>query len=214
MTRGFLKWCGIVGSTAAISALCARYAVDVRAQPASRAQPPASVTEPADSEEQSRDHRDTAEMMLLKARLSSLEERAAGAEIKKTPAPEQQPAEIDPRDNAADRAEADRRRREYMDTVAQSFRAEPTNRKWASETASALRDAFDDKSWTGGPAREVDCRTDTCRVEIEDDGSASLGESMRSFTRRIAPILPNVSADHVPDATGHMKTILYLSRPN
>jgi hypothetical protein len=148
------------------------------------------------------------EVALLKAEVRAQEQRPA--ESAKVDAPERAPDEQG-RDPEA-RAEAARKRGEYMARVDAAFREEPTDTQWSSVAAAAIHGAITGDNDLRALAREPECRSRTCRLELADDGSSKLSRVLPVFLNQLGQELPSVVADRVVDASGTMTTVLYMSR--
>ncbi len=110
------------------------------------------------------------------------------------------------------RAKEDQERKVYVDGVAESFRKESVDPKWASATGAAVQSAFEQDSALTAVAHQVDCRASSCRVTIEDDGKGGLMKSLPLLANNLAQTLPRVTAEHIEDGNGHSSMVLYMSR--
>ena len=110
------------------------------------------------------------------------------------------------------RAEQERKRREYVAGVEAAFHQENRDPRWAAATSAVVQTALDAESELRPLARAVECRAQTCRVEIVDDGSGKLGKVLPMFAQQVGPALPSMIADRAEDASGAAIMVLYLSR--
>ena len=110
------------------------------------------------------------------------------------------------------RAEQERKRRDYMAGVEDTFRKETRDPQWSSATSATVRTALASDDDLRPLARGVECRSQTCRVEIADDGSGKLGKILPMFAQRIGQDLPSITADRVEGASGAGTVVLYMSR--
>jgi hypothetical protein len=108
-------------------------------------------------------------------------------------------------------AEGLRRRRALIEGLESAFLGEATDPSWSVATSAAVRAALAADE-VGLPARGVDCRSRTCRVEIPDDGSGRVAETLALFANELAATLPNMVAHQMVDASGTATTFLYLTR--
>lgn len=109
------------------------------------------------------------------------------------------------------RAEQERKRREYMATVEAQFRDERVESSWSAATETAIRSAMAAAdSDLRAQARSVECRAQTCRVELASDGA---DKATAMFLHHIGPALPHAQMAYQTDAGGNPTTILYLARP-
>lgn len=129
--------------------------------------------------------------------------KGAGAAGRAAEEPEQ------PLDPEAQRvADADRHH-EYMASVAQSFNNEKVNPGWATQASTRVTSALTSDEALKDIAHKVECRAQTCRVEIRDDGSVS--KRMPQIAMGLADVLPSISAEHVDLGNGQSTMILYMS---
>lgn len=110
------------------------------------------------------------------------------------------------------RAEDERRHREFVAGVEAKFRDEPHDPQWAAATAAAVQTALASDNDLRPLARGLECRSQTCRVEIADDGSGKVGKLLPLFAQQVGQSLPSMTADHVEDASGAATLVLYMSR--
>ena len=110
------------------------------------------------------------------------------------------------------RAEDERRYREFVAGIEAKFRDELRDPQWSAATAAAVQTALASDSDLRPLARGVECRSQTCRVEIADDGSGKLGKLLPLFAQQVGQSLPSMTADRVEDASGAATMVLYMSR--
>jgi hypothetical protein len=158
----------------------------------------------------------------LERQLSSLTGQIEAARARAPNEPPVDGAEPDT-DNAAPngqtaepqtQAQAKAQYRQHMHEVDAAFLDEPRDPSWSANTSELIQRAFADDGVPGGLVRNVECRSRTCRVELEDDGSGQLGKSLPLFAQQVGQVLPNISADHVDEPDGRTITVLYMSQPN
>jgi hypothetical protein len=94
--------------------------------------------------------------------------------------------------------------------VGADFEREPADPKWAPAMSSALRAAFEADATLKPNLRSVDCRSETCRIEVTEDAAAS--KSLPLMIQRFGDSLPTVQADHRDDGHGHLTMVLYFTR--
>lgn len=154
------------------------------------------------------------QVVLLRREVSAVQrqireqERAATAVA---PGREEDPAN-DPRSDPAARAEAERERQEQMAVIEADFRQEPTDPHWSSEAAAAVQEAMAGDEAARTALRNIECRANTCRVEMTDDDTGKLAKSMPLLVQQLAQTLPSVTANQVDDGDGAKTMILYMSR--
>ena len=83
-------------------------------------------------------------------------------------------------DREARHAADKERYRAYMAGVAQSFNNEQINPRWASEVAPRVNAALAGDTTLRG-AHSVDCREETCRVQIESDDPVRFNQPLSHF---------------------------------
>jgi len=110
------------------------------------------------------------------------------------------------------REEAERMRKKQIAAVETNFRAEPSDPRWSSVESSRIREVLSSAPNGGNFARNIDCHTSICRVELADDGTGSLSKFMPMLAVQVAQTLPNITASQVERGDGTMATVLYMSR--
>lgn len=63
-----------------------------------------------------------------------------------------------------------------------------------------------------GKVRNLECRSRTCRVEIDDDRAGAVSKELPVFVQQLADTLPSTQADHIDDGNGHTTMVLYMTR--
>ena len=148
----------------------------------------------------------------LRAAISLLRRQAPKqAESASTSADSQPGADI--RSDALARAEAAREHQAEMEAVDAAFRKQAVDPTWSANTVSSIRNALNSEEIGGVQADNIDCRSDSCRVELRDDGSGRLSKSMPMLAQQLAGTTPNITANNVSQANGESTLVLYLSRP-
>jgi len=103
------------------------------------------------------------------------------------------------------------RLRTYMQGVSQAFANEKIDAAWSSRASARVASTFEGDEVLRNVARTVECRQQTCRVQIEDDGSGRLNARMPFLTIGLADVLPQVSAEHIDQGNGRGSMVLYMS---
>ena len=114
-------------------------------------------------------------------------------------------------DVEAQRAAAAERHHEYVTQVAQAFADEQLEMSWAARATSRLNATLDDDEALRGVARSVECRRQTCRVQIDDDGSGKLPDSVRTLVIGVIDVLPSMVAEHADQGNGRRQMVLYMT---
>ncbi len=117
----------------------------------------------------------------------------------------------EPESVEAQRAADAERRRTYMAGVAQAFANEKVDPAWASRVSARVGATFEGDEMLRNIAHSVECRQQTCRVQIDDDASGRLSGRMPFLALGLADVLPQVSAEHIEQANGHGAMVLYMS---
>jgi hypothetical protein len=152
-------------------------------------------------------------MARLNAQVSALREQMA--ENQASPSadagavdPEPGPARRDP----AERAQQETEWHAHMMEVDSDFQSEAMDPRWASSTASAVQRTVNASDAMRGNMRSVECRSQTCRVELDDDGSGAMSKELPIFVQQFAETLPSVQADRIDDGSGRTTMVLYMAR--
>ena len=101
---------------------------------------------------------------------------------------------------------------EHVAAVAASFARETRDQRWSNEVGESLRAAFGSEELAAATVQGIDCRTSTCRVEVQDDGSGKLPMIVPMLAVQMAESLPNLVAEHIDQPNGKMMMVLYMSR--
>jgi hypothetical protein len=110
------------------------------------------------------------------------------------------------------RAAQQRMYREHMASVEAAFRKEPTDPLWSSATSGLVQATLHADNDLRSLARGVECRSQSCRVEIADDGTGSVGDLLPMFALQLGSALPSVIVDRIEDGRGTATMILYMLR--
>ncbi|MEI2454892.1 hypothetical protein [Lysobacter firmicutimachus] len=112
------------------------------------------------------------------------------------------------------RAEAGERKHEaYLDALRQNFRRETADPSWSPAMTSRLWNAIRADEAMREAARDVECRSTLCRVEIRDGGDARLQKQLPLWSQQFADALPRMVAQYAPGANGRGEMVLYLLGP-
>lgn len=125
--------------------------------------------------------------------------------------PANTPTPTTPEDVAEMRAAEAEHHRDFMAGVAQRFAEEKIDGAWANRAASRIDTRFSEDNALRGMAHNVECRERTCRLEIEDDGSGRLPQSVPRLALGLVDVLPTFSAEQVERGDGRHSLVLYLS---
>ncbi len=107
----------------------------------------------------------------------------------------------------------------HMAEVQADFFREPRDSKWSSAMTSLVRSAADKNEIIKGALQTMECRSRTCRLEIEDDGSGRLADQIPLFLQELGHDLPDMQSEQVDNGKGQKAVVMYMtaaagSKPN
>jgi hypothetical protein len=111
----------------------------------------------------------------------------------------------------AQRAQDAQRRRKYMSGVAQAFADEKVDPAWATGVARRIADAFESDEYLRDRLHNVECRSQTCRMQIDEDEINKISARMPLVTLGLVDVLPSMSAEHTDADSGHRTMTIYMS---
>jgi hypothetical protein len=140
---------------------------------------------------------------LLKSGLAA--SAAAGGQV---PLPENQPTKT------SSFADTDRELQfqHHLIEIGAQFTREDLDQRWANDTGIALEGALASEELKTLAVRNIDCRTKTCRIEVEDDGDSTTLGALPFLAMRMADTLPNMVSQRVDQPDGRATVVLYMSR--
>ena len=157
----------------------------------------------------------TAQVEALQREVAALKSQAAPARSQPHPSGAGTSGSVEiPKDLAATKAERAaeaEQHRAYMASVAQSFADEKIDIKWAGYAASRLAATLEDDDVLRAAAHEVECRQQTCRLRIEDDGTGRLSQRLTMMSLHIMDVFPTTAAELVDQGNGRNALVLYMS---
>lgn len=209
MERGSMKAIGGILTLAALGASIVFFnAHRSAAVPASLA--PAATADPARLDLVSRQLADVQRSLAaVEAKLAAAHQESAAAS---TRAADSQPQPTpSPEDVEAARAVEAEQHHLYVSTVAQSFGAERNDPGWAAHVSTQIVAGLDADETLRDMPHDVQCRRETCRVQIDDDGSGKLSRALPQFVHSLGPVLPTVVAERVVQGNGKGAMVLYMS---
>lgn len=115
------------------------------------------------------------------------------------------------RDDAAARAAAEQAERALAASRETAFRNEALDSAWARRSALQLQQAFADGGAAEAP-RALQCRSQTCRIEIAGADAERLDRQLPLLAGRLASSFGTVVASRVDEGDGTQAMVLYLSR--
>jgi hypothetical protein len=99
-----------------------------------------------------------------------------------------------------------------MTGVAQAFSAEKIDFGWAGYASSRVAATIEDDDVLRAAAHNLECRQQTCRLQIDDDGSGRISQRLTMMSSRLIDILPKAAAELVDQGNGRSALVLYMSR--
>ena len=117
----------------------------------------------------------------------------------------------DPRRNAMSREEAAREHEARVASIDASYRKEVIDPAWSASTSSRIQSVLSSEEMGHMQADSIECRSESCRVELREDGSGQLNKSIPILAIRLAGMLQNITADSVTRPDGRVSMVLYLS---
>ena len=121
------------------------------------------------------------------------------------------PSPSNPADFAAISAADAKRHQDSVAAIAQVFASEKVNSAWAARTSARVNAAIEGNEPLKAVRHTVDCRGQTCQLQIDDDGSGKLPNNLPLIILSVADLFPSIIADHVDQGNGHSTTVLYMS---
>jgi hypothetical protein len=194
--------------TVALVGAVAAFGVHRRLQ---KHEPATTVTEETDEASESRpgdEHRagERDELARMRAQVAALQ-AVVGAQTRTNAQPAPVPEK--PEQRAEIIAKETKERRVYFKGVETAFWRETVDPNWAQETTTSLKSTFD-LPGVKLDAKNIECRSRSCRVELED--ASKLSDVAGFMSLQIASKLPEIAVDNVIDENGHHSAIMYLSR--
>jgi hypothetical protein len=114
--------------------------------------------------------------------------------------------------DALSQAEQEQRLQDHITEVATGFEGETRDQRWANDAGIALESALASQELKALSVQSIDCRTKTCRVEVEDDGSAAASGALPQLALQMAGTLPNIVSQRIERQNGRATVVLYMSR--
>lgn len=118
----------------------------------------------------------------------------------------------DPRVDPVAREEARQADRQRIASAEATFQAERRDARWSQDQATAIRSLLTQAGdGMSAQLRSVDCRSQSCRVELASSGAVG-GLDVPMLLTRLNGGLSHVTAGQVEQGDGTQTTVLYLSR--
>jgi hypothetical protein len=149
------------------------------------------------------------EVAQLRHEVSDLRQQVARGPNAAPPAAAAAPAD---RSDPQARAEAARSEQQRIASSEQAFRSQPVDARWSQGATASVRAALGDvDEGLRNQVRSVECRAQSCRVEISADGNGTAMRDLPMLVNRLGGSLPNVTAGQIDQGDGRQATVLYLS---
>ena len=118
-----------------------------------------------------------------------------------------------PRRDPQARLEAELTEQLRIASAETTFRREPEDARWSQATAATVRSALAEADEAvRNQVRSIECRSQSCRVEISADSGGPLARDLPALLMRLGQSLPNATAGRIDQGNGRQATVLYLSR--
>jgi len=119
--------------------------------------------------------------------------------------PEAPPDEATAQENEA-------RWREHMLEVEAKYQREARDPAWVRTATAQIEKGLTENEGLKSLVRRIDCRSETCRLEVLNDGKGVFDKQLQPFLNGVSETLPSMQADPVRNADGTTTMILYLSK--
>jgi hypothetical protein len=156
----------------------------------------------------------TSEVALLRQQLANLQQEVAALRSKPADSPAvEDPESIAPKNpSRREIAAASEAWHAHMASVEADFFKEPYDRQWASNMTAVLRDVAGKNEAIHQALQKFECHSQTCRVEMKDDGSGMLAEQLPFFLQQMGHALPIMESDHLEGGGGEKTLVMFLSK--
>lgn len=149
---------------------------------------------------------DDAELRRMREQLAALHSQMAG--VQRSLAGRSDPVQL------RERAEAGQRKHHaYLDALRRDFGRERADPAWSPAMTSRLWNAIRADETMREAARDVECRSTLCRIEIRDGGDLRLHKQLPLWSQQFADALPRTVAQYGAGADGGNEMVLYLLGP-
>jgi len=117
-----------------------------------------------------------------------------------------------PTRGSVSREEQETERHALMTKVEDNFNRQPRDAKWASDTTAAIKDTLNAEEDLRSAGAQVDCRSQSCRVELEEASPGKLSKSLRHMMRQLGEPLPKMSVEYTDRGNGRTNIVVYMDR--
>jgi hypothetical protein len=147
----------------------------------------------------------------VESELANMRARLEGLERAPTPEPgaaaESPPEDLSPEELARQKQEW----RAHMAEVEAEYQLEGRDAAWAREAQTTITRALDGLPALSKGMRSLDCRSETCRLEVVNDHQPDFDKQLPLLQLGVTG-LPAAKYDRVSDPDGKVRTIVYFSR--
>jgi hypothetical protein len=99
-----------------------------------------------------------------------------------------------------------------MAEVEANYQSETRDPSWARETHEVIDAALGKLPALAKNVQSLECRSETCRLEIVDDGRPDFAKQLPTLQHGLNGKLPTIQFDYARQPDGSQRTILYMSR--
>ena len=172
-------------------------------------EPGASTSDRAQTEDVDRLRSQVAE---LEHKLGALTAHVVSQRPNGGGADEARPAAAEPPPSFEEQVERDKVAWEkHIATVAAAFQAEPRDANWATAKVELLRARSVNDKVIRSALKDIDCRSQTCRVEMVDDQKGEFARRLPEFLQGVSNVFPMGQARTVDNPDGTKTLSVYLS---
>lgn len=98
----------------------------------------------------------------------------------------------------------------HMTEVEADFNAEQPNPGWANETKSLIAREVDSEPALRDAVRKMECRSQSCRLELAESGSAEVEQAIPLLLHKLGVTLPVSKSEVVDEGGGKLVRVVYL----
>jgi hypothetical protein len=121
-------------------------------------------------------------------------------------------AAVDSRPDAGSRAAGLLAFEAHVASIAAGFDRQDRDQRWSTDASALLKSIFDQPHMRALKLTSADCRTTTCRVEIDHDGTPESSALLGRIGLQMAGTISSVVAEERPASAERSRTVLYMSR--
>ncbi len=157
---------------------------------------------------------EASEVDRVKAQVSLLHAQVQGlkSQVAAQPSSAQEPEQTMTEEER--RAEAERRHLAVVGEVEAAFEREPIDARWSAATSDRVLAAINKVEALRAASPAIECHSQTCRMEIGDDGSGALLKDFPLVVQQFADVLPRGVAKPVKAEDGRQRMVLFLMGPD